>query len=703
MNDDDVRALARLAGVETEYWDVQGRLQEASVESLRTVLGCMKFEFDGGERHFSADAISEYFERRADASPVVIWEGDRIEFEVAIPPGCYGEPRATVVLEDGTVVDLGGSAIAQGATPSRRWLAFNTVGGLPIGYHQITIDWNHGTIAEPVVRALWIAPRRVIGPSVLDRWWGVFSPLYAMGTGNASPSVLTLDRIGRWIDGFGGRVVATLPLLSGFIGYRGEPYDPSPYAPVSRAHWNELYLDLGALGIDARLGLRSGPERRFPYRELARLRRARVENALGERLTQLALSGTLSDYARFRAAVERRGAPWTTWPDPARNGELEPGRDFDPAVAAFHEFCQRALVEQLAELSDRFRRREQRLYLDLPLGAHPFGYETWRQPGMFAQGVAVGAPPDEFFEAGQDWGFPPLVPAAASADGHSLFRTVVARHCEVAGVLRIDHVMGLYRLFWIPQGAEPKEGVYVRYPMSELFAVLAIESARHDCFIVGEDLGTVPDEIREGMARHDLLGMYVAQFHVPSSPGVAMTPPWQRSVASVDTHDTPTFAGWVAGRDIDHRLAMGLLTSDAAQRARSYRAQQVANLRESLCRGGWLGNDFRAPPAAAAVAAGSGERQAEVEDAVALHAALLRLLGDSDASLALVTLEDLWAETEPQNIPGTSAERPNWVQMFPMGLDDLLRDDAVAAVFHALQEARLGSHLRARHQYEGIA
>jgi 4-alpha-glucanotransferase len=278
-------------------------------------------------------------------------------------------------------------------------------------------------------------------------------------------------------------------------------------------------------------------------------------------------------------------------------------------------------------------------------------------------------------------------PALASADGHSLFREVVAHHCRVAGVLRIDHVMGLHRLFWVPDGAEAREGVYVRYPMDELLAVLSIESCRHDCYIVGEDLGTVPDEVREGMARHDLLSMYVAQFQTPASPGAVLMPPWQRCVASVDTHDTPTFAGWIAARDVDHRLEAGRCSYEEAQEVRSQRAIQVTNLRTFLTERGLLGSSGLV---------GDGR-----DDPTALHAALLRFLGDSDASVLLVALEDLWGETEPQNVPGTPVDRPNWVQMFPMDLDRLLADSAIEAVFHALQEARLGSYFRARHQLEG--
>lgn len=692
MIDDKVLAVARHVGIETEYWDVRGHRHEASVEALRAILECMKVEVPSVDGESFDAALAELLDRRVDASPVVVWEGDRVEFETMAPASVTGEPRGTVVLEDGTVLDIGWPTVAQGASASRRWLVFEAMGGeahggLPVGYHQICVAWDGGgTTGDRIERPLWVAPRGVAGPTLLERLWGVFAPLYAIPDRGSQSSVFTLDRLGDWIGALGGRVIATLPLLAGFLGYRGEPYEPSPYAPVSRQHWNELYLDLRTLGIADRAPLRPG-DRRFPYQEAARARRETIESALGGRLGELMATGSFSDYSRFRATVEQRGAPWTGWPEAARVGDLEAGRDFDPMGAAFHELCQQLLEEQFSMVGESFRRREQRLYLDLPLGAHPSGYETWRHPEVFAWGASIGAPPDDFFERGQNWGLPPVHPALASADGHSLFREVVAHHCRVAGVLRIDHVMGLHRLFWVPDGAEAHEGVYVRYPMNELLAVLSIESCRHDCYIVGEDLGTVPDEVREGMARHDLLGMYVVQFQTPASPGAALMPPWQRCVASVDTHDTPTFAGWIAARDVDHRLEVGRCTHEEAQAARSQRASQVANLRTFLIERGLLGS--------------SGPVEDGRDDPTALHAALLRFLGDSDASVLLVALEDLWGETEPQNVPGTPVDRPNWVQMFPMDLDRLLTDSAIAAGFQALQEARLGSHFRARHQLEG--
>ena len=210
------------------------------------------------------------------------------------------------------------------------------------------------------------------------------------------------------------------------------------------------------------------------------------------------------DYARFRAVGERHGPRWQAWPDALARGTVG-ADDYDVAVAARHVYAQWSMDTQLAAVSDRLARRGQHLYLDLPVGCSPEGFDTWIDRHAYGWGASVGAPPDAFFAAGQNWGFPPVRPAVARAEGHRLLAECLRHHMAHAGMLRLDHVMGLHRLFWVPDGMEATAGTYVRYPTAEQFAVVAIESSRAGCRVVGEDLGTVPDEVREAMDRHRVL------------------------------------------------------------------------------------------------------------------------------------------------------------------------------------------------------
>jgi 4-alpha-glucanotransferase len=260
-----------------------------------------------------------------------------------------------------------------------------------------------------------------------------------------------------------------------------------------------------------------------------------------------------------------------------------------------------------------------------------------------------------------------MLPAADRQRGHAHFRDCLRHHMEVAGVLRLDHVMGLHRLYWVPDGLDATEGAYVRYPRDELFAVLAVESVRHDCIVVGEDLGTVPDEVRAAMADHGVHGMYVGQFSLPADEGADPLLPASGSVASINTHDTPTFAGFAHGLDVATRVESSWLDVHDAHDEFERRAAQVDNLRRFLTERSLL-----EPPA----------------DDHALLVGFLRFLGSSEAACVLVNLEDLWGEAHPQNVPGTPVDRPNWVQRFPFELDELADLPRVKEALNVLDRAR---------------
>ena len=298
--------------------------------------------------------------------------------------------------------------------------------------------------------------------------------------------------------------------------------------------------------------------------------------------------------------------------------------------------------------------------LDLAVGVHPDGYDPWSRPHLFADSMAVGAPPDRGFPSGQDWGFSPVLPEASRLEGHRYLAASIAHQVTLADVLRIDHIMALSRLYWIPHGFELHEGTYVTYPAEELFAVLTLESQRHTCEIVGENLGTVPPEINAALPRRRIHGMYLAQF-AASAPTPA--PPAAADVAHFGTHDTPTLAGWVAGVDIDERVRCGLLDESAAPKEREARAGAVARL--------------------------AGTLNASAEDLPELLGALLDWLGSSPSPLVIPWLEDLWLEVEQVNLPGThSAERPNWQRPMARLLDDVLNDPTVNAQARRLNAVR---------------
>jgi 4-alpha-glucanotransferase len=296
---------------------------------------------------------------------------------------------------------------------------------------------------------------------------------------------------------------------------------------------------------------------------------------------------------------------------------------------------------QLAEF-DRRSVGGDALFLDLPLGVHSDGYDTWRHRDCFADGVTAGAPPDPFFTEGQDWGFPPLDPGAIRRQGYAYPIACLRHLMRHASVLRIDHVMGMHRLFWVPDGMGPREGVYVTYPHEELYAVLSVESHRARTVIVGEDLGTVPKEVRRTMAKRGLLRSYALQYELRTETRTPLGRVPAASQASVNTHDMSPFAAMWDGLDIEDRVGLGLLDARGAREERKERGELRRSLVEYLRRRGLLGPRER-----------SGHE---------VMAAALRYLARSPARTVVVNLEDLWDETRPQNVPGTETERPNWVR-----------------------------------------
>jgi 4-alpha-glucanotransferase len=288
-------------------------------------------------------------------------------------------------------------------------------------------------------------------------------------------------------------------------------------------------------------------------------------------------------YARFRAVGQARGTHWDRWPQPLRGGRIGPG-DCDELLRRYYLYALWQTQEQFAGLARQARARGVRLCLDLPVGVRRDGFDTWHERGLFVHGVGVGAPPDDFFVSGQNWGLVPADPQRQREDGYRYWRACLRRQLECAGILRVDHVMGLQRLWWVPEGMAATDGVYVRYPAEEMFAILALESLRHKALIVGENLGTVPPAVNREMRRRGILSMYVLPFEVSPGKSRPIRRPRADCLACLNTHDMPTFAALWQGLDIEQRLRMALLTAAQArqerQKRQEFRDAVLADLRD---------------------------------------------------------------------------------------------------------------------------
>jgi 4-alpha-glucanotransferase len=524
---------------------------------------------------------------------------------------------------------------------------------LPIGYHVLRRPGSDvGTL-------LLASPGRC--PAPRDRAWGWAAQLYAARSAASwgIGDLADLERLGRWTAGLGGAVLlinplpATLPVV---------PQQPSPYCPSSRRFRNLLYLRIedvpGAHALDldtlARAGRALNAERRIDRDAVFRLK----EEALRRLFARFAgnsrfdayrreQGASLRDFATFSALAEHHGGGWSRWPAAHRRPDAPGVAEFRAARAdrvRFHEWVQWLLDEQFARAAAACP-----VMLDLPIGFAADGADAWAWQDVLALDAKIGAPPDRYTPVGQDWGLPPFVPHRLRAAGYAPFIETLRATLRHAGALRVDHVMGLFRLFWIPPGLAPAEGAYVRYHADEFLAIVALEAARAGAWIVGEDLGTVEDGVRATLAERGLLSYRCFWFEED--------PPERypaASFASVTTHDLPTIAGLWTSADVKAQHKIGLPTNAVGMDA----------IRARLARLTGLPLDAPVP--------------AVIERT---HG----LLATAGSRMVTATLDDALAVRERPNMPGTIDQWPNWSLALPEPIERLEHHPLALSVARTLR------------------
>lgn len=665
--------LALLYGVQTAYYDNTHHRKQVSSETLLAVLRALGAPVETlGDVPAALQECDRERLRRCCEPIVVAWEGGPPEIELRLPkPLADARAECRLLLENGEArefpYDLSRSAPSQVVEADRASFIVKKMalpGRLPWGYHRLIVELK-GETAETLVIS---APREAYTPfeGKAGKTWGIFLPLYALHSRRSfgCGDLTDLEKLMEWVAGLGGSMVGTLPLLSAFLD---EPFIPSPYSPASRLFWNEIYLDVSRLPELAKCpsaqAILSSSEFQEELRELrasSLVDYRRVMAVKRKVLEELALSffavansrqeafrqflsehPALEDYVLFRAAGEKKRSPWPAWPKPLQDGVVTPD-DYDEKNLRYHLYVQWAFHEQIQAISDRSRRNGKGLFLDMPLGASYDSYDVWRHRDLFAMGVSAGAPPDDFFIKGQDWGFPPMHPVRIREEGHRYFRACLRQQFRHAGMVRIDHIMGLHRSFWVPRGMEARDGTYVRYPADDFYSVLALESHRCKAQIVGEDLGTVSPDVRPAMARHNFKRTFVVQVSLSPDHVKPLGTIPAKSLGCINTHDMPTFASFWRGQDIKYRGSLGLLGDKGSIAEKATRHEVKNAFAAFLRRLGWL-----------------RESGTETEPVLV---ACLSCLSASSADAVIVNLEDLWGETNPQNVPGTWKERPNWMR-----------------------------------------
>jgi 4-alpha-glucanotransferase len=567
-----------------------------------------------------------------------------------------------------------------------------------------------------VESALIVTPGQCWTPPAIEqdrRVWGVAVQLYLLKSkGNwGIGDYADLCQLARMVVAGGGHAIGLNPLHAMFVD---DPEHASPYSPASRLLLNVLNIDVkAAVEASGCAEAVAAIEAEEFQRELRTCRDSGMLDYT--RVTRLKISilkmifKCLNDGQRSSARQEfgssawqdfevfRRAAPanversclflalrehfaaqtpslpdWREWPADFQDPDSEAVRDFansKPERVTFQVWLQFLADSQLGEAANAASPMAIGLYRDLAVGADPSGSETWSNQQTVVTQAQVGAPPDIHNPAGQDWGLPPFHPMALKREAYRSFIELLRANMRHAGGLRIDHVMALQQLYWVPRGATPAEGAYVRYPREDLIGILALESHRNQCLIVGEDLGTVPPGFRERMAAARILSYRVLYFEKDAVGFVAPARYPKLSLAVAASHDLPTLRAWIAASDIALKGKLGLYPD--ARLENDARLERTNDRRELLA--AFSAHGLAADPV-----------MPSDQFADAAHAFLAR----SAAAIAMVQIDDITAEMAPVNVPATSTQHPNWRRRLAMSLEDIAGDPHFQALTRMLTEAR---------------
>ncbi|GHC29523.1 4-alpha-glucanotransferase [Kushneria pakistanensis] len=651
-------SLAEAAGIVIDWQDSQDRPRRLDDATIKGVLEGLGYRTGSPADIEESRAAIERLNTPATLAewpPLIIGE---IEQGIDLPGAVAADTDYTLIDEDGRT--------QQGRINARGQLEAVS----EPGYYRLQIEGQERRLAVAPHRCMDAATLASDGEKAMS---GLGVQLYGLRRDNDG-GIGDCEALGRLAERAGRQGLDALAISPVHALFPHQPERFSPYSPSTRLAFNPLYSASGKTGAD------SDQAALVDYDHVSHTRWQALERdfaALSE-TDQQALSAfrkkggeTLENHCRFEAISEALG-PMHAWPSDMQDVTSEAVETFSQQHAdrvAFYAFAQWQIARELESVQQRATQAGQRIGLiaDIAVGVDPHGSQAWSRPEEMLGKLRIGSPPDDFNANGQEWGVTGFSPQGLIEYGFDGFIATLRACLHGAGGLRIDHIMGLSRLWLIPEGASPTEGAYVRYPEQSLLRLIALESWRHRALIIGEDLGTVEPEFRERLEQFGILGMGVLWFEREEEDFTPARDYPARAVAMTSTHDLPTVAGWRVGRDLDWRIKLDMLgEGETPEQQREMRKQDIVAL------AGTLGI---APDA----------------DSDTWLEAAARHIGATPSPLVLLQLEDLLGLEEQPNLPGTLDEHPNWRRRLPLTVDDMFETPAVVARLRAMTNARAGA------------
>lgn len=737
-----LRLLAERAGIVADYHDIAGTHHVTSDETRRAMLAAMGFRVVDRTALIEELTTWDHRPWVRGCEPVLVVRvgQDPGRWSLCVP--CEEDDEGQLVVrwlihgeqgekhherEEGP----GGLVEEVRTIGGRRYvrLTFPLPSDLPIGYYDVKALAQSGRGTVESSSRLIVAPARCYVPETMQqgrRLWGFALQLYSLrsdrnwGIGDFED----LAAVTEWAGRLGAGVLGLNPLHA---LKNSKPYHISPYAPNSRLFLNELYI-----AVERVAECRTAPEVRkrladpsfraqleaaraselVDYNSVASAKRAvlalcyraflrdnfegsepdlkpktargwffhQYVQREGEPLVQYALFQALEDERQF---VQSPSVVWAEWPEQYRTPDSVAVREFmrrHMKKVRFFQYLQWLAAEQLTAAMAKTHEAGMPIgfYHDLALGSDRYGADGWRFQDVLAMKADCGAPPDAFAPEGQNWGLSPADPLRLRATAYEYFIEILRNNLRYGGAIRIDHVMALFRLFWIPRGLPASQGTYVRYPAEDLLAILALESVRAKALVIGEDLGTVPDWVRDRLAAAGVLSYRVFYFERTDS-GTCQPPaayPAQ-SVAVVTTHDLPTLSGYWEGGDIEARAKLGMFPTEQARIAMvAERQVDKTRILAALKAEGLLPAGMSEDPAQTPVLT------EELADAIHLY------LARTPAWVVLANVEDVLGVRGQTNLPGTVDQHPNWCRKLPRRVDEIMRDPRFERLAARLRAAR---------------